>query len=88
MEPDDEMNAMIDEAAADPDTYTNMAKSIAPEIYGHEDVKKALLLMLVRHDPSHDSHLTPPSPYTTRNVYLIDTRLSPYTTLTVSFLKT
>lgn len=47
MEPDDEMNAAIDEALADPQCYTNMAKSIAPEIYGHEDVKKALLLMLV-----------------------------------------
>jgi DNA replication licensing factor MCM7 len=25
-----------------------MARSIAPEIYGHEDVKKALLLLMVR----------------------------------------
>ncbi len=29
------------------DTYNRLAKSIAPEIYGHEDVKKALLLLLV-----------------------------------------
>jgi len=29
------------------DIYANLAASIAPEIYGHEDVKKALLLHLV-----------------------------------------
>jgi DNA replication licensing factor MCM7 len=29
------------------DVYGKLAKSIAPEIYGHEDVKKALLLLLV-----------------------------------------
>ena len=29
------------------DVYGRLAKSIAPEIYGHEDVKKALLLLLV-----------------------------------------
>lgn len=27
--------------------YNKLAQSLAPEIYGHEDVKKALLLMLV-----------------------------------------
>lgn len=27
--------------------YENLAASIAPEIHGHEDVKKALLLMMV-----------------------------------------
>lgn len=27
--------------------YSKLATSIAPEIYGHEDVKKALLLLLV-----------------------------------------
>ncbi|KAG9035051.1 Mcm2-7 hexameric complex component [Tulasnella sp. JGI-2019a] len=31
----------------DPNLYTRLAQSIAPEIYGHEDVKKALLLLLV-----------------------------------------
>jgi DNA replication licensing factor MCM7 len=41
------VQARIDELAADPDAYTKLAKSIAPEIYGHEDVKKALLLQLV-----------------------------------------
>lgn len=29
------------------DFYSKLAASLAPEIYGHEDVKKALLLMLV-----------------------------------------
>ena len=29
------------------DLYHKMAQSIAPEIFGHEDVKKALLLLLV-----------------------------------------
>lgn len=31
----------------EPDMYSKLANSIAPEICGHEDVKKALLLMLV-----------------------------------------
>uniref|UniRef100_A0A183SWJ1 DNA replication licensing factor MCM7 n=1 Tax=Schistocephalus solidus TaxID=70667 RepID=A0A183SWJ1_SCHSO len=35
------------ERLSDPDMYTLMAQSVAPEIYGHEDVKKALLLLLV-----------------------------------------
>lgn len=30
----------------EPDNYSRLAKSIAPEIYGHLDVKKALLLLL------------------------------------------
>jgi len=29
------------------DFYEKLASSIAPEIFGHEDVKKALLLLLV-----------------------------------------
>jgi len=30
-----------------PDSYNRLSRSIAPEIYGHEDVKKALLLQLI-----------------------------------------
>ncbi|KAM5532331.1 hypothetical protein V8D89_014010 [Ganoderma adspersum] len=37
----------IDELSADPQLYGKLAQSIAPEIYGHLDVKKALLLLLV-----------------------------------------
>merc|ERR1719162_422237 len=44
--PDDDMAQKISDAA-DEDMYTKMAQSIAPEIFGHEDVKKALLLLLV-----------------------------------------
>jgi DNA replication licensing factor MCM7 len=33
--------------AGDPDVFSRLAGSIAPEIFGHEDVKKALLLQLV-----------------------------------------
>ncbi|CAL8094133.1 unnamed protein product [Calicophoron daubneyi] len=35
------------ERLRDPEMYSVMAQSLAPEIYGHEDVKKALLLLLV-----------------------------------------
>lgn len=37
----------IEELHSQPDIYEKLAKSIAPEIYGMEDVKKALLLLLV-----------------------------------------
>jgi DNA replication licensing factor MCM7 len=39
---DDEIKQVAEE-----DFYDKLATSIAPEIYGHEDVKKALLLLLV-----------------------------------------
>jgi DNA replication licensing factor MCM7 len=31
----------------EPDFYEKLACSLAPEIYGHEDIKKVLLLLLV-----------------------------------------
>lgn len=42
-----EVLQQIRELAMRPDVYQTMAQSIAPEIWGHEDVKKALLLQLV-----------------------------------------
>jgi DNA replication licensing factor MCM7 len=45
---DDEVaKRKVEDLARDPEPYTKLAGSIAPEIYGHEDVKKALLLQLV-----------------------------------------
>jgi DNA replication licensing factor MCM7 len=44
---DSEANKLVTEIANDPDPYARLAASIAPEIFGHEDVKKALLLQLV-----------------------------------------
>jgi DNA replication licensing factor MCM7 len=35
------------ELMQDPQLYMKLAQSIAPEIYGHADIKKALLLLLV-----------------------------------------
>ncbi|KAG9457888.1 hypothetical protein H6P81_002396 [Aristolochia fimbriata] len=37
----------IERLAEDGDIYNKLASSLAPEIFGHEDVKKALLLLLV-----------------------------------------
>ncbi|SPO31850.1 probable DNA replication licensing factor [Ustilago trichophora] len=42
-----EIAAAIAELKDDPALYQKLASSIAPEIYGHEDVKKCLLLLLV-----------------------------------------
>ncbi len=47
MEMTPEMQRTIDEMKSDPSLYTKLAQSIAPEIYGHDDVKKALLLLLI-----------------------------------------
>jgi DNA replication licensing factor MCM7 len=41
------IQARIAELASTAGVYDRLARSIAPEIYGHEDVKKALLLQLV-----------------------------------------
>ncbi|KAG6814586.1 hypothetical protein H0H92_000115 [Tricholoma furcatifolium] len=45
MTPDIERALM--ELKQDPMLYNRLAQSVAPEIYGHEDVKKALILLLV-----------------------------------------
>ncbi|ORM40313.1 DNA replication licensing factor MCM7 [Babesia sp. Xinjiang] len=44
---DSELARRIEALRNDPDLYDRLAYSIAPEIYGHDDVKKALLLQLV-----------------------------------------
>eukprot|EP00743_Colponemidia_sp_Colp-15_P002899 GILK01003138.1.p1 GENE.GILK01003138.1~~GILK01003138.1.p1 ORF type:complete len:762 (+),score=171.51 GILK01003138.1:72-2288(+) len=43
----EEMLQRIDNERQSADIYTKLSKSLAPEIFGHEDVKKALLLLLV-----------------------------------------
>ncbi|KAF8077758.1 MCM2/3/5 family-domain-containing protein [Lyophyllum atratum] len=47
MEMTPDVERAIGELKRDPALYNKLAQSIAPEIYGHEDVKKALLLLLV-----------------------------------------
>ncbi|TFY70273.1 hypothetical protein EVG20_g2745 [Dentipellis fragilis] len=47
MEATPEIMAAIDRLKVDPALYQKLSASIAPEIYGHGDVKKALLLLLV-----------------------------------------
>jgi DNA replication licensing factor MCM7 len=42
-----ELLVQINEKAEEKDIYNQLASSIAPEIFGHEDVKKALLCLLV-----------------------------------------
>jgi len=42
-----EVNASIDQVANSNDAYSSLARSIAPEIFGLEDIKKSLLLQLV-----------------------------------------
>lgn len=43
----EEQRQLLEAVTEEGDTYSRLANSIAPEIYGHEDVKKALLLGLV-----------------------------------------
>lgn len=47
MELTPQIEADIANLKNDPALYSKLASSIAPEIYGHEDVKKCLLLLLV-----------------------------------------
>lgn len=47
LELDEETRQRILELNSDPNIYERLAKSIAPEIYGNLDVKKALLMLLV-----------------------------------------
>jgi len=47
MEVTPEIDAVLRDLQQDGALYNKLAQSIAPEIYGHEDVKKALLLLLV-----------------------------------------
>merc|ERR1719326_174518 len=50
---DEEMDVQIDQELRHGELYERAAKSIAPEIYGHVDVKKALLLLLVGGTTKH-----------------------------------
>jgi DNA replication licensing factor MCM7 len=47
MEMTPEIEQKMAELLEDPSLYDRLAKSIAPEIYGHVDIKKALLLLMV-----------------------------------------
>ena len=43
----DDTMQQIEELARDPHGYERLARAIAPEIFGHVDIKKALLLLMV-----------------------------------------
>lgn len=42
-----EIEGQVASLSNDPNFYNRLSSSIAPEIFGHEDVKKALLLLMV-----------------------------------------
>ncbi len=44
---EDMIHSIIAQKKKTPDIYTTLAKSLAPEIYGKDDIKKTLLLLLV-----------------------------------------
>ena len=46
-EQDDRLLGEVNKIAKDPKIYDKLSRSIAPEIYGLEDVKKAMLLLLI-----------------------------------------
>jgi replicative DNA helicase Mcm len=48
-----EEEAIIQEMSQDPHIYDKIIRSIAPSIYGHEDVKEALALQLFSGVPKH-----------------------------------
>ncbi|RHY56194.1 hypothetical protein DYB30_005772 [Aphanomyces astaci] len=47
MDASEEMEHEIQRLQDSPNLYSMLAQSIAPEIYGHEDIKKALLLLMI-----------------------------------------
>lgn len=48
---DEETQQQLESLRSDPDVYSRLARSIAPEIFGSVDVKKALLLLLLGAPP-------------------------------------
>merc|ERR1719172_559625 len=42
-----ELEARIDREVQENDMYERLAESLAPEIWGHDDIKKAMILLLV-----------------------------------------